>query len=194
MRNKKNKLPEYCASPPARKEFGCDGCALANGKLDCKGNSFGNRRYADVELLLRRWKELDGFADKAITTQREADVELSEEELHNLMVNPYWNPDYEADTLTRHKQWTVIAVTHIRRQLEEWINDGDRASLIRRKIIQGLYIDEQRTTLKELSGKEHIPIERLSRELAAAKEQLTARIFGAAGLLKQEPGGSHLRT
>jgi hypothetical protein len=119
--------------------------------------------------------------------------ELTAEQLELLMRNPYYNPDEHAAVLVRSKEQTIIIVAHIRKQLDEWTLSGDKSGLIRQKMIQGLYMDKRRTTLKELSEKENIPIQTLSEELKKAKQQLSTRVFGVDGTLHPEPEGSILQ-
>jgi hypothetical protein len=140
-------------------------------------------RHRRLERLLRNWKELEAYAENAVSSL--SDAPLTDAELLKMISDPWWNPDFEAASIARRRELTLIIVSHVRKQLGEWADSGGKSGMLRVKIIQGLYFDEVRTSLKEISAVTKIPIWRLGRELSAAKDELEIRIFGAPQSKKQ---------
>jgi hypothetical protein len=133
--------------------------------------------YANIELLLRHWRHLQAFA-------KNRELNTSFGELRRLMSKPYHHPETEAEAVSRMRDETVRILEHISAQLAAWTANDSQSGLLRQKLIQGLYLEQKRVTLKEMSEREGVPIQRLSAELAKAKGELSARVFGSDGLVR----------
>jgi hypothetical protein len=140
-----------------------------------------SEQYANIELLLRNWRRLEENIQNTLSNQDA----LAWRKIELLMDNPFMDRGARVESLTRQRQYTQIIYEHFKTTLENWMssNRTSPAARLRRRLIQGLYLQIPRKTLKSFINDKH-SIGTLGKELEKAKRELATLVFGANGLLK----------
>jgi hypothetical protein len=149
-------------------------------------------QIANIELLLRHWRSLQTHIDSGITSQEELNElnEVTRSELLQMIKNPYFDAEYRAKSLTENRQYTQITLSHVLNQLNGWLNDESKAqsknAKLRRRIIQRLYLDDERVPLEQQANMEILDVAEIQKQWEKAKQELVTLMFGTRGLLKTE--------
>lgn len=150
-----------------------------------------SEQYANIELLLRNWQRLKDSVENTLDRQER----LASRHIDLLMDNPMMDKSMYVESLTRQRQYTQIIYEHTKNALKLWLSRererNNPHSRLRRRLINGIYLEEPRKKLKDYVDEKH-PIALLSKELSKAKQELATLVFGANGLLKIKAGAAYV--
>lgn len=147
-----------------------------------------NRLLYRTKVLLEKYHYLNEYCENAVYTLEDAKREDdSLEDIEVLMKCGLFEKDKTLHTLEKGVLTVKMYMAHVNKMIEIYRNDCETSSSVTKKrqwrVIYNMYIAEDRKTTKEIAEMECEEIRTIQNDAKAAREDLTALIFGIDGLL-----------
>ncbi len=143
-------------------------------------------KYHNTKLLLKNYRRLSKYFDKAVFNAEEAQkVDESFESLMRSMTKPIDNNTF-VESIQSNYVTTKIIMTHVNRMLDCYKllceNSHRDADARRWRILDSLYLADDYTTAEEIAEREYISKRTLYKDVDVAIKDLTVLLFGVGGM------------
>ena len=143
-----------------------------------------DRRLRNTKLLLRNYRLFKAHVDHAVWESEEED-ESPAEILEDLMM-PGKNNSLIVDSIKRSATRTAVIVRHMETMMQLYqafcSTSGAEDDLRRWRVINSLYISDQKMSVPELAAEEKVVVRTIYKDIDAACERISALMFGIDGI------------
>ena len=154
-----------------------------------KEQEYIDRRYHNTNLLLNNYRKLKLSVENAVFTIRQVEAEQSANEILNLMMGRD-DGDLLIQSVKESKAKTAIILKHIDTMLDVYkaycMNSSDDLDERRYNILVDRYIATPALTISSIAEKYYLSEVSVYADLKAAKEVLSALIFGIDGIFNEK--------
>lgn len=151
-----------------------------------ESREMSDRRLRNTKLLLENYRIFKAHAANAVY-----EVEAEEDPLQIIeeLMMPGKTPKLFVESIKRSAARTATIVRHIETMLHlyqvycyHWGSDEDKR---RWRVIEALYVNEEKTTIFDLAEREHVSDSTIKRDIVNARERISAFMFGIDGIKKR---------
>jgi len=144
-----------------------------------------DRKRANIKLLLRNYRDIVKYVDKAAYEASELDDDLTLQDILELMGGSR-RESFRVESIRENVATARIIVDHMDRMLEVYrlsCEASDKEEDRRRyRVLCAMYIDEAKKTPEEIAQEEIVDKRTVYRDIDAAAETLAVLFFGLNGL------------
>lgn len=152
-------------------------------------NQRKDRRYHDIKLLIRKYRQLNAYYKNAIYDEKSAlEVDEDLEEIMNIFGQKYRDEEKSltSDSIRRGYLVSRIIMAHVNKMLEvyEAMCQNTRRTEDKRRwrVLHDLYLAEEPSTAEEIASREKIDRRTVYKDIDACLSDLAVLFFGIDGL------------
>lgn len=151
-----------------------------------ESREMSDRRLRNTKLLLRNYRVLKDHATHAVF---EAESEEDPMQIIEDLMMPGRSPNLFVESIKRSAARTATMVRHIEAMLRLYqvycYQYGSEEDERRWRVIDGLYIADERTTVAALADQEGVVERTIYKDIDVASERISALMFGIDGIKKR---------
>lgn len=151
-----------------------------------ESREMSDRRLRNTKLLLRNYRVIKEHADNAVY---EAETEEDPLQIMEDLMMPGRSSNVFVESIKRSAARTATIVRHIDTMLRLYqiycYQYGTNEDTRRWRVIDGLYISDERMTVPELAEQEGVVERTIYKDIDVACERISALMFGIDGIKKR---------